>query len=115
MLKRILICLGLTLFFAGYVSAQEDRDLKTLKVITTALAPAELGKHYQENLQAEGGTEPYQWHLRSGHLPAGITLNRNGVLAGTPRTAGDFTFVVEVKDRSKNKKDVEIKNHTQEH
>jgi hypothetical protein len=35
------------------------------------------------------------WTLASGTLPAGVTLNANGVISGTPTQSGVFTFTVQ--------------------
>jgi hypothetical protein len=129
MFKRLLVCLGLVLVLASSVAAQErgretdddhsqqkskPKDFEALRVTTTTLSAAALGVPYSETLQAEGGIPPYTWKRQSGKLPAGVKLQSNGVLTGTPCTPGSFTFVVEVQDRSKTKHAVEIKNHTEE-
>ena len=44
------------------------------------------------------GTTPYIFTKTSGNLPAGVTLNSNGSLDGTPTEAGTFTFYVTVTD-----------------
>jgi hypothetical protein len=56
---------------------------------------------YTDTLTAAGGTTPYTWSVSAGTLPAGITLAAStGVLAGTPTTAGTFSFTVKVTDAS---------------
>jgi hypothetical protein len=52
---------------------------------------------------ASGGKPPYTWtHPASSNpldiLPFGLTLAQNGYLAGTPTTAGTYTFTVKVTD-----------------
>jgi Putative Ig domain/Abnormal spindle-like microcephaly-assoc'd, ASPM-SPD-2-Hydin len=71
--------------------------------ITTAspLSAAKVGSTYSAKLSALGGRPSYQWkQVRSaGTLPRGIKLTRStGVLSGTARRAGTFTFTVEVLD-----------------
>jgi hypothetical protein len=57
-----------------------------------------LGQPYTTQLQASGGLAPLSWALDSGVLPAGLTLNTNGTLSGSPQAHGDFTFTVAVTD-----------------
>jgi hypothetical protein len=50
---------------------------------------------------ASGGTAPHSWSITSGSLPIGLTLNfSSGVITGTPTTAGNFDFAVQVSDAS---------------
>jgi hypothetical protein len=57
------------------------------------------GKSYGVVLSVQGGTAPYQFSLRSGSLPAGLTLNATtGSISGTPAKAGEFNFTIEVTD-----------------
>lgn len=49
-------------------------------------------------LQATGGVAPYIWSISNGTLPDGISLSGDGVLSGTPTTAGVFNFTVAVLD-----------------
>ncbi len=69
-----------------------------------ALAPATLptpvlGVLYSQTLTASGGAAPYTYAVTSGVPPAGLLLNAtSGVLAGTPTTAGSFSFTVTATD-----------------
>jgi large repetitive protein len=49
---------------------------------------------YSQTITASGGTAPYTFTVTSGTLPSGLVLTAAGVLAGTPTTAGTFTFTV---------------------
>ena len=66
----------------------------------TSLKPfdATVGSPYVFTLTATGGTIPYTWTITSGSI-APLTLNpSNGVISGTPTTAGTLNFTVQVKD-----------------
>ncbi len=63
-----------------------------LTVFSTSPLPAgSFGTAYGAALVAGGGTGPYTWTLTAGTLPTGVTLSPNGLLSGTPLTAGNFT------------------------
>jgi len=69
-----------------------------LSITTPAgLTAGTLGTFYSVTFQASGGHTPYTWTLTSGSLPAGLTLT-NGVLSGTPTTAGTLSFGLTVTD-----------------
>jgi Putative Ig domain len=59
-----------------------------------------IGTAYSSTLTASSGTAPYLWTLASGSLPAGVGLNKNGTISGTPTSAGQSNFTVEVTDSS---------------
>src|SRR5580692_9454894 len=67
-------------------------------ITTSSLPVAVAGVAYSQTLAASGGTPPFQWTLTSGSLPDGLTLSTGGSLSGTPSTAGDPSFSVQVKD-----------------
>lgn len=70
-----------------------------LSIATTSLAPGHVSIGYNQTLQPAGGISPYAWALASGTLPPGLTLNAStGVIAGTPRLIGTFTFSVSLTD-----------------
>jgi len=69
------------------------------RLVTAALPPAVLSEPYQLNLRAEGGVPPYSWRVLGDGLPPGLNLHPiRGLLQGTPAEAGDFSFVVRVRD-----------------
>jgi hypothetical protein len=89
---------------------QDDRDGITfiypgtgggggqLSITTTSLPNGTLGAAYTQTLLATGGTLPYTWTLVSGALPAGLTLNSNGTISGTPTATTTANFTVQVRD-----------------
>jgi len=62
-------------------------------ITTTTLPGCVIGTAYNQTLTATG-TAPITWSLESGNLPNDVTLSAEGVISGTPTTAGDFNFTV---------------------
>ena len=77
------------------VSATEPNGLH---ITTTSLTPAEKGVAYKVKLTAAGGVGSYTWSIKSGALPAGLTLNTNGKITGTPTKQGSFPITFKVVD-----------------
>jgi hypothetical protein len=66
-----------------------------LQITTSSLAAGTTGTPYTATLAASGGGSQ-SWTVTSGSLPDGITLGSNGVVSGTPSSAGSYTFTVRV-------------------
>ena len=66
----------------------------TVAITPAALAEGVAGKPYSQTLSSSGGTGPYAYTVASGTLPPGVTLSSSGAFAGTPTTAGSYTFTV---------------------
>jgi hypothetical protein len=72
----------------------------TLTIAPTTLPGGTVGVFYYAPLGLSGGTPPYLVLVGAGALPRGLTLNTfNGVISGTPATAGLSPFTVDVTDR----------------
>jgi large repetitive protein len=59
-----------------------------------------VGTAYSAHFFAVGGVQPYTWVLVAGQFPPGLSLDRSGLLSGTPTTTGTFTFTVQVTDKA---------------
>jgi large repetitive protein len=84
------------------VPSDAQRQL-TITVVTglsieqNSLKPAATNTPYNVQLTATGGGSQV-WSVKSGQLPAGLTLSSSGLISGTPTATGDSTFVVQVTD-----------------
>lgn len=65
-------------------------------IVTTSLPDAVAGSSYDEAVEAVGGDNTYVFALVSGSLPAGLALDPDGTISGTPTTPGTSSFTVEV-------------------
>ncbi|HMV81641.1 MAG TPA: putative Ig domain-containing protein [Blastocatellia bacterium] len=71
----------------------------TITVNPAGLPNATAGTAYNQTISATGGNGAVTFAVTSGTLPAGLTLNgANGVLSGTPTTAGTANFTVTASD-----------------
>jgi len=66
--------------------------------ITCPTAGATVGVPYSSTPVVVGGVSPYTFSISAGALPAGLTLNANGTITGTPTTAGTSGFTIKVVD-----------------
>ncbi len=76
-------------------------------ILTPVILPNGVAnQNYSFQFQAAGGSgSPYSWTLASGgagvnSLPKGLSLAANGILSGTPTSAGSFGFDITVTDSS---------------
>jgi hypothetical protein len=69
-----------------------------LTIQTISLPETSAERPYSQRLQAAGGVPPYTWSIASGSLGAGLNLSADGIISGTPMTAGTSVFVVRVTD-----------------
>ncbi len=83
---------------------QENHDYSAfygepLRIITTSLPDGTKDASYSASLEVEApnGIPPFEWSL-IGSLPSGLILETSGEIHGTPSTAGDFIFTVQVTD-----------------
>jgi|SRR5580704_433120 hypothetical protein len=83
----------------GQTSQEQDEGL----VIEPGELPSTYPRGpYQVNFHARGNYVPtLHWKVEKGALPPGITLDDNGALRGEAERAGEFQFVVVVRDGGK--------------
>jgi len=72
----------------------------TIGVNPRGLPNGIVGRSYNKNITAGGGTSPYSFTVVSGTLPPGLALTSSGVLSGTPTSSGNFTFAIQATDRN---------------
>lgn len=75
-------------------------QIDPLTIVTASLPNGEAGIAYRATLQPSGGVNPYTWQLAQGsHLPPGLRLrHHNGLITGTPTTAGEYHFTLTLSD-----------------
>ena len=82
----------------GWLLALSGLAQSKVQVDTTSLPDGAVGVAYSQTLSASGGPSPFTWSLTKGPLPAGLSLNANGAITGTPTATGNSTFTVQAKD-----------------
>ena len=65
---------------------------------TESLPAFSVGQPYVFDIEAVGGTPPYEFQLAQGSLPAGISLSSGGKLSGTPTDTAGTTAFIELSD-----------------
>jgi hypothetical protein len=70
----------------------------SLTVAPDALPGGTVRTHYTQTLAASGGSGPYSYSVSLGSVPSGLTLDADGLLAGTPTVGGITSFDVTATD-----------------
>jgi len=96
---------GQPLYQAYTINVDQNEPLAINASGGTNLFPGTVGQPFAQDFFLSGGAGPYTWSLASGQLPPGLTLQTSGdprdasnQLAGTPTTAGNYTFTVRLSD-----------------
>ena len=96
---------GQPLYQAYSIMVDQNAPLAINASGGTALGPGTVGQPFAQNFFLSGGAAPYTWSLASGTLPPGLTLqtfsdprDASDELAGTPTTAGTYTFTMRLTD-----------------
>jgi len=98
-LRRVLVWLTLLLILGGAAHPQLTSSGPLAIVTRSPLPQGWFDIPYSQTLGVTGGVPPYAWSMTSGSLPGGLTLERGGVISGTPTSKdGSFNFTVQVKD-----------------
>ncbi len=87
----------------GQLSTQHAFTFTVVGVLSTQagiLPDGKAGTAYSTSLTAVGGLPPYSWAIYSGSLPAGLSLQKSGVISGTPAIAETTSFQLLLADSS---------------
>ncbi len=71
-----------------------------LNLSPSTLNPAYAGLPFNQSFSQTGGLGATSYSVSAGTLPAGLTLQPNGTLSGTPSATGSSTFSITVTDAS---------------
>jgi len=82
----------------SYGAGRLNASRAILRFTTTVLPAATVGGYYLANIGVSGGTGSKTFTLASGALPPGLALSSSGMIEGTPREQGTFTFTVVASD-----------------
>ncbi|MCX5999999.1 MAG: putative Ig domain-containing protein [Chloroflexi bacterium] len=70
-----------------------------LTITAASLPDSQVGVAYSRVVAATGGSPPYTWSVRSGNLPAGLSLDSStGAVAGTLTAVGAYNSTIKVAD-----------------
>ena len=99
--SRVLPLLTLALVALGPRPAS-SLPAPSIRIVEARLPDCLLGEAYDAALHATAGSEPLQWQVVKGRLPAGLRLEaRTGRILGRCEAASDVTFAVRVTDAAK--------------
>ncbi|MFJ4261362.1 Ig domain-containing protein [Paenarthrobacter nicotinovorans] len=83
----------------GAPDAEVAPTVEPLKVLSTSLPSATVGKAYKAALAAKGGIQPYSWTITKVTLPSGLVLNAGtGVISGVPTAVATVEITAGVRD-----------------
>lgn len=75
-------------------------DNATITITPSTMPAGLVSVAYQLQLNAVGGSSPYQWRVLQGALPFGLNLDPSGLLSGTVTEPYSNAIVVQVRDSS---------------
>jgi large repetitive protein len=81
-------------------------SLMPIIIDTTSLPSGEVGIAYSRTLSVSGGNGTYNWSISGGSLPGGLNIGADtGLISGTPKTAGLYSFTAQVSDGTATKRE----------
>ena len=77
----------------GYNNNNNYNNNGSIYLSSTNLPVANAGQYYNYQLQATGGTAPYNYYVTSGSLPPGLYLSNSGLISGTVQGYSSYNTV----------------------
>src|SRR3954451_25095898 len=100
---RFLDIMTVLLVLTGGLSALvvvHGHSRQGLRILSTTLPDAIVGRAYELKLIASGGQEPYLWSASG--LPDGMEVRADGTLTGSPSRPGSYQVSLTVADQGSN-------------
>ncbi len=89
----------IAIFFAASCGLIDGSNSPQILQLSGNLPTGVANQAYSAVLTVGGGNAPYQFAVKTGTLPPGVTLNpKTGSIAGTPKMAGSYAFLVAASD-----------------
>src|SRR5438270_5628153 len=87
----LLLCASLTTS-CGFITQSHAGENNTSNLVLSGQFPSGVADQpYNSVMTVSGGSAPYQFSIKSGTLPQGISLNPvTGSISGTPKTPGSY-------------------------
>jgi hypothetical protein len=93
------LAVGLLAQGLAWGQGEDPSESPSLVITPTELPQTYPHGEYSVNFHGGGNYVPVlRWRVQSGSLPPGIKLEDNGVLHGSAERAGEFQFVISVRD-----------------
>lgn len=73
-------------------------DCPVISLLPNALPDGTEGNPYDQTVTAAGGSAPYSFVVSNGALPAGLLMDSNGHITGTPSAGGTSNFDITATD-----------------
>ena len=98
-LVSIFLILTVSCALIGQNGGQSNGNTPQNLTITGTLPAGMTSQAYNSVLTINGGSAPYQFWVKSGSLPPGMSLNpATGSISGTPTHAGSYPFQIAATD-----------------
>lgn len=88
---RIAVVLALTVLAASLLAA----GAQAFGIVQEPLPTGYVGQAYSYQVKVNGGNPPYEFTVKSGGLPPGISLSKEGLISGKPTQGGSWKFYIE--------------------
>lgn len=90
---------SVTLPFAGSYDVYTVLYSSCFMVKTKTLPGGTVGEIYYAGIEVNNSVGTVTFQVATGELPEGLSLNKDGILSGTPLKVGTYTFTLSISDQ----------------